>query len=457
MYFSIYLFIYRSIYLYIYLSIYLSIYLFEAGKDMIIGLYFVISASRWGCEADVCGKGQGPQEEFYGCSDIAIAPPNQYTTYLHLVTPPTESSPVAYDVPSTNYDHMHDHDAHMKVVIKEIHEPGNAEQPSRSKLPNLSFKRPRTKVLARPNNMPEAKVFFTAQRLSGRQAVKHNLNNVLQRIMIDTYRKYDQRSDYKVNVLVSDRECLPTVRFSDNPIILEWCIRGCPGLNRECPPNMCSCKQNFKQNDEVLIPFMDLALYKSELRNKVPFELTNSFTGMKMYDGLVSNSLNEGPMLGRFGTDSGNSIRNSFPKHMEHGNRFRNGKSDIWNIWKSSPYNKQIDTRKELIRFPIKTRSISQIYKQPFRTYIRRRELPAPNIKLSTPLPHTQLPLESIQKFVPKEPFVKGLSFFSKSRGPRVPSIFDGKSVNKYTSSTVSTQRNRPSTFCAAKNTRSSI
>ena len=334
----------------------------------------------------------------------------------------------------------------MKVVIRELHVPDSAEQSLRTKLPGPSFQRRRPKLLGPPNNMPEAKVFFTTQGLSDRQAVKHNLNNVLQRIMLDAYRKYDQLSGHKVNTLVSDRECLPTARFSDNPIILEWCIKGCPGLyNNECPPNMCSCKHNFKQNNEVLIPFMDLALYKSELRNKVPFELTNSFSGLKMFDGLVGNSLTEGLLLGRFGTNSGNTIRNSFPKHIGGGNRFRNGKSDIWNIWKSSPYNKRVDTRKELIRFPIKARSISQIHKQPARTYTRHREfqtsdikskIPLPKIPLpKTPLPHIQLPLESIQRFVPKTPAVGGLTFFSKQRGQKVPSIFGGKNVAKYTSS----------------------
>ena len=396
----------------------------------------IISASRWGCEGDLCGKGQGPQEEFYGCSDIAIAPPNQYTSYLPLITPPIESSPVAYGAPTTNHNHADQYNAQMQLEVRELHTPGIVEQPLRSKLVGPSYaasivEQPlRSNFVGptsqRPNNLPEAKVFFTTKRLHDRPVTKNNLNNALQRIMIDTYRKYDQPSLKKVNTLGTDRECLPTARFSDNPIILEWCMRGCPGFNKDCPPNMCFCKPTFKQNNEVLIPFMDLALYKSELRNKVPFELTNSFLGFKMQDGFVGNSLNDIHFQRKFGINNENLIRNSLPKHIENVHRFRNHKSDIWNIWNNKPYNRQVETRIEPIEFPIKPRPVSPIYKQPLRTSLpKRRGIPPPKRISRTKVPQRRrLPLETIHTFVPKAPNANGLTLFSKPRRIKGPPLF---------------------------------
>ena len=279
------------------------------------------------------------------------------------------------------------------------------------------------------NNIPEAKVFFKSHEVLDSPAIKTNLADALQRIMVDTIMKYNKPNGKNVRVIVSDKECFPTARFSDNPIILEWCTRGCPGLNRDCPPNMCSCKPKFTQNSEALMPFMDLVQYRSELMNKVPFELTNSFSSSKMYDNLFGNNVNEGNLFGSFGTDNRNLFRNSYSKHTELTNRFKNGQSDIWKIWNNNPYNKRVTQHnEEFIRFPIKPRSMSQIYKIPIRAFSRTSDSHAPDIK-----PAARFPLEMTNK----PPVVKGLTFFSNDKPHRSerPSMFVQESAEKYIAS----------------------
>lgn len=36
------------------------------------------TASNWGCDGSNCGKGCGPQEQFYGCSDVSISSDSSY-------------------------------------------------------------------------------------------------------------------------------------------------------------------------------------------------------------------------------------------------------------------------------------------------------------------------------------------------------------------------------------------
>ena len=64
------------------------------GDDNVLG-------NNWGCEGGKCGSGLGPQEEFVGCSDIAIKsngglqpqPPKPSTTSKPTTAAPTTTMP----------------------------------------------------------------------------------------------------------------------------------------------------------------------------------------------------------------------------------------------------------------------------------------------------------------------------------------------------------------------------
>ena len=225
---------------------------------------FAVPGSRWGCEGEICGKGIGPQEEFYGCSDIAIASPSSYTSYLHLVTLPTEYKSVNYSVLNDDKHTKHSPEGSINVILSEFAEERKGPLPKR--IPPTVFQI-QSDV---PQNINTHKVHKQPQKVLTPNT-KTDIAKHVQRITVETILNYYKRKG-KI-VIDANGKCIATGRFRRNPIIQEWCTRGCPGLSMSCPPKICSCKTNKVHTNTI--PFVDLSKYRSDLQHKVPFEMNN--------------------------------------------------------------------------------------------------------------------------------------------------------------------------------------
>ena len=228
------------------------------------GLYVSVSGSRWGCEqGDICGKGIGHQEEFYGCSDIAISSPSAYTSYLPLVAKPLQYIIANYSV--LNEDKLNKqpdklNDVAVDIVLSEFVEGRKEEEPIRIETPKLKHK-----------HEPHAgKTVKQMEHVPISNANKE-LAKQLQKITVDTILNYYKRKGQLM--IDGDRMCIAIGRFRDNPIIQEWCSRGCPGLSMDCPVKMCSCQRNRRRQKAV--QFVKLPHFQTELRDKVPMEMNN--------------------------------------------------------------------------------------------------------------------------------------------------------------------------------------
>ena len=372
----------------------------------------IVLASRWGCEDDVCAIGRGPQEEFYGCSDFAVAPSYAYESYRSLVTLPSANIVSYHTVDDLgNKDkHSASNDRKVDIILSEFAETNGKQKQNR--LPNS--------ILPSQTKKLKPKVFFKFPKMVHENIhidPKKTVASELQRILVETILNYYKRNGK--NVINKKGRCVSKGRFSRNPIIQEWCSRSCPGLSRGCPPKMCSC-QRRKVSKETL-PFVDLSKYRSELIDKVPFELSNMLTASKLHDKTMIDKKADSEYKRDDVSLSDNAIdrrKTAFKRSrpsMRDPNFPLRRKPPLVNFWKDAPFIAELG---QYTRFPIITRSKPRIYMIKLGP-TKRKRLQKPDFRRRTPPSafvarvKTEFPLARSNRFFTRPPMVDGLTFFS--------------------------------------------
>ncbi|KAL4221734.1 hypothetical protein ACF0H5_019989 [Mactra antiquata] len=169
------------------------------------------TGTRWGCDTDkTCGSGKGPQEEFYGCSDIAVS-----------------------NVPSVVYNDPVINPEYGTVGLNDLGS-ASTRRDDVTQTPQL------TQIWTRKRyNTQSASEMNQAKKYTGYVSPSPTMthfNEFLENITLNALINY---YGHKWNKIPGN--CSPIKRFSRNPIVHEYCRRICSPRITECPTNLCVC------------------------------------------------------------------------------------------------------------------------------------------------------------------------------------------------------------------------
>lgn len=122
-----------------------------------------ISGNRWNCNRNSgkCGKGLGPQEEFYGCSDITIFP------LRHTTRPP--SPDLAHRA--------------SRVVVPNKHPPNTVAKVIKHALQSTSIRNSRPNTFIRPVKRTNLVSRIIPQNVARKRKLMNNLSGVLWKLL----------------------------------------------------------------------------------------------------------------------------------------------------------------------------------------------------------------------------------------------------------------------------------
>ncbi|XP_060566790.1 uncharacterized protein LOC132725634 [Ruditapes philippinarum] len=178
------------------------------------------TGTRWGCDSNlICGKGIGPQEEFYGCSDISIQ----------------DVSKIIYNEPDlkTKSGEGQNHLGAFKkshTVIWSIKPtvPANYQTSNLVKDTKVVIESHTRRTLSHRHNKHMA-------------TLRHFLEELTLNALFSYYGPKDKSKAFR---------CRPTVKYEKNPIVNEFCIKVCSHDLTVCPDILCSCSQNTNSRAE---------------------------------------------------------------------------------------------------------------------------------------------------------------------------------------------------------------
>ncbi|XP_045163950.2 uncharacterized protein LOC123528283 [Mercenaria mercenaria] len=181
------------------------------------------TGTRWGCDQDLlCGKGKGPQEEFYGCSDISIEDVSR--TIYHEPAPQTDRNKAKQGL-------IHLGGTKTHTVIWSI-------EPT----PEPSY---RTSKYTDPTE------YVTETQTPSPLSIRHNkhmstLRHFLEELTLNAlYSYYGKKENYQ------HFRCGPTKRYERNPIVNEFCRKVCSYDTSICPDILCACVKDPVQATEM--------------------------------------------------------------------------------------------------------------------------------------------------------------------------------------------------------------
>lgn len=180
----------------------------------------MFSGTRWGCEPDrSCGQGKGPQEEFYGCSDVSIA---DVSTTLY-------NDPVIHTDPDKGVEGLNDLGAHKAHNVIWSIEP--------KRLPN--YVTPKTDYYA--ETVP---VVIKETRTPSPLSTMHNKHMGTLKVFLEELTLRALLRYYGLKGNHHHAHCRPTTKYRTNPIVHEFCERICSNDISICPTILCFCTKD---------------------------------------------------------------------------------------------------------------------------------------------------------------------------------------------------------------------
>lgn len=302
----------------------------------IVQNYLYFTGSRWGCDkAKVCGKGFGPQEEFYGCSDIAVD--NVKAVIYNDPLPRNDSSgntlglndlglsqtdwgkrknkqnghhgfqmpegiPNAAENASTKTHKVH------KYLLKSMSRKNSARKDAKS----LRAQRARDVDIQKLAGLKENYVVYTPQRkrvqtkksASAKRTVEQPVVNVNEPsesgVVMDAARKFLE--DITFNAIIKyysqggssqkDVSCKATLRYDKNPIVQHYCGSACVQDKFKCPALLCTCRASL--ND---IGRRQGEGFRNQISNNNVIDSNNQIINIGYLKKFVSNLIDRNRLL----------------------------------------------------------------------------------------------------------------------------------------------------------------
>lgn len=236
--------------------------------------FCISTGSRWGCEKDkVCGKGFGPQEEFYGCSDIGIDDVQSVVYNDPILHNETSAENVGLnDLGSSKTDwgkrkktQKKTQNVHNFLLnsMKNDVRPSSVSVFGSDPLPNhLQVNKVRQDLKPRPVDLKANHIVYASRNNNEAQLLQSPVTKTSvdtpvipdsERTdpahLMDAARRFLE--DVTYNAIVNyygkgdntpkDVNCKATVRYERNPIVQHYCSSTCIQDNFKCPALLCTC------------------------------------------------------------------------------------------------------------------------------------------------------------------------------------------------------------------------
>lgn len=180
------------------------------------------SGTRWGCDSNLkCGKGKGPQEEFYGCSDISIQDVSN-TIY---------NEPDYGTKPREGHNDLGASKAHTVIWSIEPTQPPSREASKYVASEDIVTDTHTQSPLYHRHNKHMA-------------TLRHFLEELTLNALFSYYGKRNSNKTFR---------CRPTIKYQKNPIVSEFCRRMCTYDITVCPDILCTCSQKTAQAEQTQV------------------------------------------------------------------------------------------------------------------------------------------------------------------------------------------------------------